>query len=174
LENLRVRAIVEEPDERSPFGNCGRSPMALRRLGLVLLVTMVAACVPAVSHAGATTTRVPLSLTIGDECGVPEPIAVEGTMTVVDIFNSQGEGVFHERFNAETHLMGTGLVSGDKYVFNASSHLAESTFNNRGALVMESDRVVEVHAGETVALDDFFLRVGFNPAGVFFEESGCR
>jgi hypothetical protein len=147
--------------------------MALR-LWLVILITIVAACVPALAHAGATVTRVPLSLTIGDDCGLGEPIAAEGDMIVVYSFNSLGPDVFHERSIAQTHLRGTGLISGDSYVFNASGHLSESTFNNRGAIVMESDRVVEIHAGETVALDDFFLRMSFNPAGVIVDESGCR
>jgi hypothetical protein len=33
---------------------------------------------------------------------------------------------------------------------------------------------VEIHAGETVPLDDFFLRVAFNPAGQVFDETACR
>jgi hypothetical protein len=148
--------------------------MALRRVWLVLVVALIAACVPAIAHAGATVTRVPLSLTIGDECGLGEPIEAEGHMIVVSTFESHTEGIFHERFVAEAHLLGTGLVTGDRYIFNATGQIAESTFVNGSSMVMESDMVVEIHAGETVPLDDFFMRVAFNPAGHVFDETACR
>jgi hypothetical protein len=111
---------------------------------------------------------------IPDECGLGEQIKAEGQMIVVHSFESHAEGIFHERFNAEAHFLGTGVVSGDRYVFNATGHIAESTFENGGSMVMEMDQVVEIHAGETVPLDDFFLRFGFNPAGQITDVAVCR
>lgn len=150
--------------------------MALRRPWIMLVVvTAVAAYMPAVSRAGATTTRVPLSFVTNDLCGADgEPIAVSGDMHIVYAFTSQDDGAFHEQQIAQAHLVGIGLVSGDRYIFNATGHIFESTFTSGSSLVMEADRSVQIHAGETTALDDFYMRVSFNPGGYYVDQSGCR
>jgi hypothetical protein len=150
--------------------------MTIRRPWIVLvLVIAVAAFVPAISHAGATATRVSLSFLSGTQCGLDgERIAYKGDMSIVYAFTSPTEGVFQEQQIATAHLVGVGLVSGDKYIFNATGHIFESTSANRGSLVMEADRAVEIHAGESTVLDDFYMRMSFNPGGAYVDESGCR
>jgi hypothetical protein len=149
--------------------------MASQRTWLVLVAAAALSVgVVPLARADTTVARIPLSFVTNDQCGLDgEPIAVEGTMVVVSTFTSNQEDVFREGAIAVTHLVGFGLETGDRYVFNASGHLFESTFSNRASLVMEADRAVQIHAGETTPLDDFHMRSFLNPDGHVVDESGC-
>jgi hypothetical protein len=148
----------------------------MRHWIVLAAVAAVAACVPAVSRADTSVNRVPLAFTIFDMCGVDgEPVAVTGQAIFVDTFVDFGDGVYHEREIAQVHLAGLGLVSGDRYIFNASGQLSEFTFDNRPALVIDTSKAVMIHAGETTALDDFYMRMSLHPPDRWsVDESGCR
>ena len=148
----------------------------MRHWIVLAAVAAVAACVPAVSRADTSVNRVPLSFTSSDMCGVDgEPVALTGQLIIVDTFLSFGEGVYHEREIAQLHLAGFGLVSGDRYIYNATGQLSELTFDNRPALVIDTTRAVMIHAGATTPLDDFYLRMSLHPPDQWsVDESGCR
>jgi hypothetical protein len=146
-----------------------------RLLSVFAVVTAVVSVAPGPSQADATSTRVPVSFVTGDICGADgEPIAVEGQMHIVYAFTSQDEGVFHEQQIAQAHLVGVGLVSGDRYILNSSSETSESVLSNGNSLVMHTEHAVRIHAGETTPFDDFYMRFTFNPGGYSVDISGCR
>jgi len=148
----------------------------MRHWIVLAAVAAVAAFVPAVSRADTSVNRAPLSFTSYTMCSVDgEPVALTGQMIIVGTFLSFQEGVYHEQGIAQVHLAGVGLVSGDRYIFNASSQLSELTFDNRPVLVIDTTHAVMIHAGETTPLDDFYLRMSLHPPDQWsVDESGCR
>src|SRR4051812_43215968 len=169
-------ALSSSPSRAARARRERRSPMRMRHWIVLFAVVAGAACLPAVSRAEASVDRVALSFTSGDMCGVDgEPVALTGRMIVAHTFVDMGDGVYHERDVAQLHMTGFGLVSGDRYIFNASGQVSEMTFDNRPAIVIDTSQAVMIHAGETTPLDDFYLRMSLHtPGGVYVDESGCR
>ena len=150
--------------------------MTIRRMGATaaLGLTAMLMVVTAAARADATSEWIPVSFVTNSFCGTSEVIAVEGDMHVVYAFTSQGDGVYHEQQIAQAHLVGYGLESGDMYIFDASGHIVGNYPPNGRSLVLESDHSVQIHAGETTPLDDFYMRVSFNTGGYSIDVSGCR
>jgi hypothetical protein len=141
----------------------------------ILLVLTVAVVLPSISSAGAQSERVAVSFVTADICGAGgEPIAVDGVMHLVHTFTSPADGVSFEEQIAQAHLVGVGLVSGDRYIFNATAHIIGNYVPNGTSISMETDQSVRVHAGESTPLDDFYMRFRITPSDTFVEIDGCR
>jgi hypothetical protein len=141
----------------------------------VVCALTVAVVLPSTSPAAAQSERVRVSFVTTEICGADgEPIAVDGELHLVSTFTSTAEGVYFEQQIAQAHLVGVGLVSGDTYIFNATGHTVGNYLPNGGSVSMEADQSVQVHAGESTALDDFYMRFSFTPSGTFVSIEGCR
>jgi hypothetical protein len=147
---------------------------------MLLIVTVaasltVAVVLPSTSPAAAQGKWVRVSFVTNAVCGADgEPIAVDGEMHLVYTFTSTAEGVYFEQQIVHAHLVGVGLVSGDTYIFNATGHTVGNYLPNGTSVSMETDHSVQVHAGESTSLDDFYMRFSFTPSGTFVAVEGCR
>jgi hypothetical protein len=149
-----------------------------RRLPVIAVAVAVAAGVaaPGASAAPADTVTIPVSITVWSACPLDvdgEQVQLDGFMQLTHTFTTDAAGGYHEHFAATSHLEGTGLVSGDRYVSNNTDSIIGNYPADGTSVVVNVTRDRQVLTGPSSPGDDFSVRLMLTPGGYYVEEETC-
>ena len=140
-----------------------------------MLVAAGLAAPAGASAAPASTFTVPVSLTTFTPCPEDggEPVHFDGFMRITSVFTTDAAGGFHEIATASSHLMGTGLESGDRYVSNNTDLIVGNYPAGGRSVVVNVSHYRTDHTGPAGPDDDFSLRLIITPGGYVVDDEGC-